>query len=85
IGVREQTSSGMLIVLPLFGILTVFTSYLSWGFWGESFPNSIEEIIAELQTLNFHSIKFYDVATDYFLGRLRSIRNSGLAFIFLLH
>jgi hypothetical protein len=80
-GVRGHTSSGLLIVLPLFGFLTGLTSYLSWGFWQESFPKSTGEIIAELQTLSFHSLKFYDVATGYFLARLRSIRNSGLAFI----
>lgn len=81
LGVREHTSSGMLIELALFGILTGLTSYLSWGFWQETFPNSTEEIITELEPLNLDSIKFYDVATNYLLGRLRSIRNSGLEFI----
>jgi hypothetical protein len=40
-----------------------------------------KKVIAKLQTLNFHSVEFYHVATNYFCRRLRVIRNCGLFFI----
>jgi hypothetical protein len=39
------------------------------------------KVIAELLTLRFGSIEFYDVAGHYFCRRLRVIRNCGLFFI----
>jgi hypothetical protein len=82
-GIEERNVVAFLIGLPLFGLLSGFAAYISWGCWRGDSAKTNQKIIAELQSYKFQSLEYYDIASRHFCRRLRVIRNCGLFVICL--
>ena len=77
----KLTFGNAAVVLAFLYSLAIFTASLAWNSWRMCLPFLAKRRLARLQSLEFTSTEFYDLATDHFRPQLRTIRNCG---IFLL-